>query len=701
MNAAERILALRGKMQAAGVDVALMTSSDDHASEYVGDYYKVTEFFSGCTSDNVVLVVTAKEACLWTDGRFFISAEAELAGSGICLMKMGEPGVPKVTEYLEEVLSYYNRRKTGGQNEGPIDKEGTWAGKGKEEACVSQRSEEEASSMKKAEDDAFENAAILAYDGRCVTAAAGLRYREIAAKTGANVRADFDPAEGIWQDRPERAKNPVFFLDVTITGATFAEKLKRVREAMEKEGAAVHVLEKLDDICWLLNLRSFDIECNPVALSYLVIGREDVHLFLQEEERTDELYDFVLANGITLHPYGEYFTFLRQMSLPGKVLFDKKGVSDATYSILAERCSFGDEELMKSDEESYLRYEKTNEILRFAQNDKKQPVSTTKMSRNEGRGGASTNILDKPNPTELMKAVKNPVEIENIKKFYLLDSVALCKFLCWFDRTLGKEPLNELTVAAKLDGLRAEVPGFLELSFPTISAYGANAAMAHYAATSESYAEIGDRGFYLVDSGGQYLGATTDVTRTVVCGPLTDEEKKAFTLVVAANLNLQNARFLEGTGGVLLDAYARSVLWEHAMQYNHGTGHGIGYVLNVHEGPQSVRWKATAEHPDTPFEPGMLVSDEPGMYVEGKYGIRIETILLCEKDVENEFGSFLHFVPLTLAPIDLRGLDSEYLSKKDVERLNSYHALVWEKVSPYLEGEELAWLEEATKKFGA
>ncbi|MGX8728181.1 MAG: aminopeptidase P family N-terminal domain-containing protein [Lachnospiraceae bacterium] len=603
MTIMDRLLRLRGKMAAETVDVLLMTSSDDHASEYVGDYYKVTDFFSGCTSDNVVLIVTKEEARLWTDGRFFISAEAELSGSGILLMRMGEPGVPKVAEYLEETLS---------------------------------------------EDQ------TLAYDGRCVDAASGRIYREAAKKKGAKVNAGFDPAEGIWEDRPERAKHPVFFVPKELAGESYPEKLARVREAMEKAGAAVHILEKLDDICWLLNLRGRDITCNPVALSYLVICREEVHLFLQREEETDELRTFVSANAITLHPYEDFFTFLRQMALPGSVLVSEKAVSDRTLSILQER--------LRSEEGAFK-------------------------------------LLDEPNPTELMKAVKNPTEIENIKKYYLLDSVALCKFLCWFDKTIGRKEITELSAAARLDGLRAEIPGFLELSFPTISAYGANAAMAHYAATAESFAVVEERGFYLVDSGGQYMGATTDVTRTIAAGPLTEEEKKAFTLVCAGNLNLQNARFLEGTGGVFLDAYARMPLWEQAMEYNHGTGHGIGYILNVHEGPQGIRSKSTKNSPDVPFAPGMIVSDEPGLYVEGKFGIRIETILLCVKDMENEFGKFLRFEPLTLAPIDRRALDPAYLASKDIERLNAYHEKVWESISPFLEGEELAWLYEATKEF--
>ena len=300
------------------------------------------------------------------------------------------------------------------------------------------------------------------------------------------------------------------------------------------------------------------------------------------------------------------------------------------------------------------------------------------------------------NPTELMKAVKNPVEMQNIYQTYLLDSVELCRFLFRFSEKIGKETMTEMTAAGELDALRAQIPGFIGLSFPTISAYGSNAAMAHYSATEDNCAEIRPEGFYLVDSGGQYLGGTTDVTRTIVCGPLTDRQKRDFTLVVIANLNLLNARFLHGTTGILLDACARMPLWEHAVNYDHGTGHGIGYILNVHEGPQSIRWKSVPGQADAVFEAGMIVSDEPGIYIENEYGIRTETILMTVPYTENEYGRFLRFEPLTWVPIDLRGIDPSVMQPRDIERLDAYHAGVYEKISPFFSGAELAWLRKVT-----
>ncbi len=602
MNVKERISLLRRRMTEEKIDFVLIGSSDYHASEYVGDYFKVSEFFSGCTSDNVVLLIGMEEARLWTDGRYFISAENELRGSGICLMKMGEPDVPKVTDYLKSRL---------------------------------------APDM------------VLAFDGRCIDAYMAGLYEKAVRKAGASCRIDFEPAEGIWQGRPSLPCHPVFMMPEELLGETYEKKIGRVREAMAKKRASYLMLSRLDDIAWLLGARGRDIYCNPVMLSYAYIGMQTFDLFIQEEEVTDAFRDFVNSSGIALHPYGDILDFLVRTEPNGPVMYEERATSACIARILA------------------------------------------------GRGP----VIRAVNPTELMKAVKNPVEMEMSREFYLKDSVQLCRFLCWFDRQVetlgsGEFELTEITAAEKLDSLRAEVPGFIELSFPTISAYGANAAMAHYAATPEDYAKIERKGFYLIDSGGQYMGATTDVTRTVVCGPLTEEEKRDFTLVTMGNLNLLNARFLHGSSGVLLDAFARAPLWEHGLDFNHGTGHGVGYILNVHEGPQSIRWRFMPGQKEAVFEQGMIVSDEPGMYVEGSHGVRLETILLTVNDEKNEYGQFMRFTPLTFAPIDTRAIEPSYMQPRDIDRLNTYNRLVYEKVSPYLSGDELAWLENATRPLG-
>lgn len=590
----ERLGELRKTMEKRGIDFFLIVSSDYHASEYVGDFFKVSEFFSGCTSDNVKLLIGIDEAKLWTDGRYFISAAAELKGTGIGLMKSGEKDVPKLEEYLEEVL---------------------------------------------------QEGMTLAFDGLTVDAMAGDAYHKIAEKKHVRIITDMDPAEGIWTDRPCLPKNKIMMLDEGIAGASFEEKLANVREAMELKDASSLMLSRLDDICWLFNIRGRDVACNPVALAYAFITLDSVHLFIQKEERTEDFDAWARDRGITVLPYGDTSEFLKSWEFDGPCMFDPGAVS-----------------------------------FHLAENIR-------------GR----TETVETDNPTELMKAVKNPTEIGHLKKIYLLDSVAVCRFIYWFKANVGLAPMTELSAAERLDSLRARIPGFLELSFPTISAYGANAAIAHYAATEESDAEIEPCGFLLVDSGGQYMGGTTDVTRTLRAGDLSEDERRAFTLVAISHLNLLNARFRYGVTGRFLDAYARAPLWEHGIDYNHGTGHGIGYILNVHEGPQVIRWKYCPGQKEAVFEPGMIISDEPGVYIEGEYGVRTESILLTVEDETNAFGRFLRFEPLTFVPIDLDAIDTAYMQPKDIRRLNAYHALVWEKISPSLHGEELAWLREATR----
>ncbi len=590
---AERLEKLRKTMHIKNIDYFLIGSSDYHASEYVGDYFKVTEFFSGCSSDNVKLLIGQEFAKLWTDGRYFISAAKDLEGTEIELMRSGEEGVPRVEEYLQKVLSEGN---------------------------------------------------TLAFDGLTVDALTGARFQKIADRNGAHIVTDTDPADGIWVNRPGLSKHKVMLLNDELTGASFSEKLSHVREAMRKAESSALMLCKLDDICWLFNIRGRDIPCNPVVLSYAYITLDSVDLFIQDEERTDEFDAWARTAGIRVKPYSGILDFLAACEIHGSCMFDPGAVSYSVAHILRER-------------------------------------------------GAT---VERENPTEILKAVKNPVEIGRLKTAYLLDSVALCRFIFWVKKNLGRMEITEISAAEHLDGLRAQIPGFLDLSFPTISAYGANAAMAHYTATPEKYAVVRQKGFLLVDSGGQYLGGTTDVTRTMKVGELTAEEKRDFTLVAVSNLNLLNAKFRYGVTGRFLDAYARAPLWEYGIDYNHGTGHGVGYILNVHEGPQNIRWRFLPGQKEAVFEPGMIVSDEPGVYVEGKYGIRTETIVLTVEDETNDFGRFLRFEPLTFAPIDLEAFDFSYMQPKDIRRLNEYHALVWEKISPYLEGEELQWLQEAT-----
>ncbi len=610
----EALEALRAAMKESGIDYYLMTSSDCHASEYVSNYFKVTEFVSGCTSDNVILIVGEKDAFLWTDGRYFISAAGELAGTGITLMKDGEKGVPGVGEWLKERLS---------------------------------RSE----------------ALTLGFDGRQVSAKLGASYRKLAADCGANVNGEAALIDSIWTDRPALPSHPVKVLPEEICGKTFPEKLSDLRECLRREGADFLVLSKLDDIMWLTNIRGGDVDYNPVALSYALVTPVEFFLFIQETELTEEFRAYAEKYEIRLLPYENVFAFLKDYPFAegaGKsspaILCDGSASTDAMMQLLASK----------------------------------------------------GNLIDMPNPTEIAKACKNEVEMENIRKYYLLDSAALCKFIFYVKKQMeladsdkepdfpSASPLTEMAAARKLDALRAEIPGFLDLSFPTIPAVGGNAAMAHYAPEGEGDV-IEPHGFLLVDSGGQYLGATTDVTRTIVIGALTDQMRRDFTLVSAAHFRLMNAVFRKGTTGYQLDMLAREPLFAHGLDYGHGTGHGIGYILNVHEGPQRIGSVRPGTTP-VPMAEGMLTSDEPGIYRENEYGIRTESITLTVPYKETEFGTFLRFECLTWVPVDREAIDLSYLSTEDRRMLNDYHAGVYEKVAPLLNEEEREWLYEVTRE---
>lgn len=595
MNTAkQRIEALRGALKQAGIDFYIVPTADFHNSEYVDGYFKVREFLSGFTGSNGTLVVSRAEAGLWTDGRYFVQAERELAGSDIVLYRMGEEGVPTIQEYLKKNVS-------DGQTVG--------------------------------------------FDGRVISASFGKKLEKAFEGRQVTIAYEKDIVDALWADRPAIPASRVWAVPEELCGESAAQKLAKVREKMKSENAAHLLVSKLDDIMWLYNIRANDVECNPVALSYTFISMEEAVLFIQEAALTDEMRDYFRKNGIVCRDYGELAGFLADCALQGKIW-----------------CAEGDI--------NYLLY---------------------KLVTKRGE------IIGKESPIGLLKAVKNPVELENIRKYYLLDSAALTKFLFWMKKNAGREPMDEYSAAKKLDGMRAEIDGFIELSFDTISAYGANAAMMHYEATAEDKAEIRPEGFYLVDSGGQYMGATTDVTRTIALGPVTDEMKKHFTKAACGMLRLADAKFLYGCTGRNVDIMARLPLWECYIDYKCGTGHGIGYILNVHEGPQSIRWKYVADFGETLLEKGMIVSDEPGVYIEGSHGIRTENVLEVVNEVKNGDGQFMGFRHLTYVPIDLDAIDTAYMEASDIKKLNDYHALVYEKLAPCFEGEELEQLKAATR----
>lgn len=485
----------------------------------------------------------------------------------------------------------------------------------------------------------------IGFDGRVVNGKAGEEYKNIADEKKGRLYVEEDLVDLIWEERPPMSKKPFFILEEKYSGKSTKEKLQEVRGEMEKEKADIHILTSLYDIAWLLNVRGGDIDYVPVVLSYLVLSKEECVWFLQQEILTEEQKSYLKDNGIVTKEYEEIYSYVPE--IPG----DKKAL------------------LHKSE----VNYRIVNAL--------KDTVE----------------IIDKENPTELMKSVKNKTEAENTIKAHVKDGVAFTKFMYWLKNSIGKEEITEISASDVLENFRRQQENFLDLSFDTISAYGANAAMMHYSATEETNALLKPEGFLLVDSGGHYLEGTTDITRTMALGSITEEMRLHFTTVLCSNLNLASARFLHGCTGRNLDILSRGPLWKLGIDYKCGTGHGVGHILNVHEGPNSFRWQKREGVPEAVLEEGMITTDEPGVYIEGAYGIRTENELLCKKGVKNEYGQFMEFETITYAPIDLDAIDPNLMTEEQRAVLNEYHKKVYEVLSPYMTQEENKWLKEYTR----
>lgn len=494
--------------------------------------------------------------------------------------------------------------------------------------------------------DKLPQGGCIGFDGRTVNGAWGEKFAAIAEEKGGSLSVGEDLIDLIWTDRPELSRAPLFILEEKYSGKSTAEKIKDVRAKMAEEGADVHILTSLCDIAWLLNIRGGDIQSVPVVLSYLVLTKDQCIWFLQEEVVDDAIRAYLNENHIETRPYDAIYTYVPTIPESAVVLMNKSGVN----------------------------YRICNELNKNIQ------------------------VINKPNPTELMKAVKNPVEVDNIRLAHVKDGVAVTKFMYWLKTNIGKIPMTEISASDYLEARRREQENFIDLSFTTISAYGANAAMMHYSATPESNTGLKPEGFLLIDSGGHYYEGTTDITRTFVLGPISDEMKQHFTAVCRSNMKLANAKFLYGACGLNLDILARGPLWDMGIDYKCGTGHGVGYILNVHEGPNGFRWKIVPERHDSGvLEEGMITTDEPGVYLEGKYGIRTENELVCRKAEKNEYGQFMEFENITYAPIDLDGIDPEQMSPREKQMLNDYHKKVYEVLSPYMTEEENEWLKKYTR----
>ena len=595
MQIRDRIAAFRERMKSDHFAVVIVPTADSHASEYIADHFKTRQWLSGFTGSAGTMVVGLEESALFVDGRYFIQAEHQLEGSGVTLMRMGTAGTPTLEEYVASLLH---------------------------------------------ENDA------LGMDFGVVSERFAENMREKAAMKGALLRDTGDWFGGLWKDRPALPQDKAFILEEKYAGRSVQDKIAAIRKVMSERGAKLHVLNVLDDIAWILNVRGGDVLNTPVVMSYLVIGEKHVNWFVDENKVDDAMRSVLKEAGVNIRGYDEIIPALKGLEPDVPVLADASKLTAALMDAL-ERA----------------------EIIRGE------------------------------NPSTYMKSIKNDVELENLRRVHVKDGVAVTRLMYWLKQNVGKIPMTEISVSDKLLDFRKEQEHFISPSFNTICAYRANAAMMHYSATPESDAKLEPRDLLLIDSGGQYLEGTTDITRTFALGEVTDEQKKHFTAVLCSVLNLANAKFLHGMTGIGLDILARGPIWDMGIDYRCGTGHGVGYLLSVHEGPNGFRWyKAATRSEDTVQEPGMVTTDEPGVYIEGSHGIRTENELVCRKLEENEYGQFLGFETLTCVPIDLDAVVPEQMSPRQRGWLNEYHAFVRETLLPLMPNEEeREWLRHATR----
>ena len=593
MTVPERLSALRKCMEEKNIDVYVVPTADFHQSEYVGEHFKARKFITGFSGSAGTAVITKTEARLWTDGRYFIQAAAQLEGTTVELMKMGEPDVPELNAYIEEVL-----------------KEGE----------------------------------TLGFDGRVVSVGEGEGYAAIARKKNAKVNYQVDLIDEIWEDRPVLSEEPAFDLDVKYAGETVASKLARIREEMKQAGTNVHVVSTIDDICWTLNIRGNDIDFFPLVLSYGIITMDSFELYIDDRKLDDELKAKLAKDGVNLHPYNDIYEDVKKFGSDVVAMIDPGKLNYALFNNIPE----------------------------------------------------NVKTIEKRNPAILMKAIKNPVEIENIRKAQIKDSVAHVRFMKWLKENVGKMKITEMSASDKLDEFRAEMGNFIRPSFEPISSFGEHGAIVHYTSSPETDVELKEGQLFLTDTGAGFYEGSTDVTRTYALGEVPQIMKDHFTLVAISNLQLGSAKFLEGSTGMILDILARKPFWDRDLNFNHGTGHGVGYLLNIHEGPAGFRWKYRKGETEV-LQEGMVITDEPGIYIEGSHGIRLENELLTCKGTLNEYGQFMYFEAITLIPMDLDAINPDIMTQEDKKLLNDYHAKVYEVIAPYLNEEEQEWLKKYTR----
>jgi Xaa-Pro aminopeptidase len=593
MNTRNRLAALRKLLSAYRIHAYIVPSTDAHQSEYVPTFWLRRGWISGFTGSAGDVVVTAQKAALWTDGRYFLQAEAQLAGSGITLMKLGMPGTPTMAAWLGKQLKPGNR---------------------------------------------------VGADPRVFSMG---QYQKLKADLKASdielVSIEQNLIDELWTDRPPAPDGKIEVHPVTYAGERFQDKLKRVRKAMAEAGVKGHVIAALDCIAWLFNIRGSDVQHNPVVIAYAIVTDKDAMLFTDLAKITPEVRK-AFGQSVKVRPYSDFRAALIKLSKSGNVWADSATTNQWIADLLTPHAK----------------------------------------------------LYSKESPITLMKSLKNAVEIRGARRAHVRDGVAMVRFLYWLDKAAGHEKLTEISIADTLEGFRAKSKLFRGVSFDSIIGYAAHGAIIHYSATPETDVPVKRKGILLVDSGGQYPDGTTDITRTIALSAPTAEQKDQFTRVLKGHIQVVLARFPQGTAGRQIDTLARKSLWDAGYDYNHGTGHGVGSYLSVHEGPQSISF---ARDPGVALLPGMVVSNEPGYYEAGKYGIRTENMIYVVKDKNNSRNgkTFLTFENLTMCPIDTRLINPRLLTPEELRYLNSYHAQVRKTLTRFLGKEEAAWLAKATR----
>ena len=586
----QRLTDLRELMKREHLAAFIFPSTDPHQGEYVPDHWKGREFISGFNGSAGTAVVTMNAAALWTDSRYFLAAEEQLAGTGYELMKLKIEGTPTIAEWLGQQLK--------GEKSPEVGIDGMVNSTSDVKALIS----------------------------------------DLRQEGGITVRTNLDPLTQIWQQRPPIPTDPVELYSLEYAGESTREKRARIRKTLRERHADGMLMSALDDIAWTLNLRGTDVHCNPVFVSYLLISSQDATLFINQEKLTPEVSEYLKTEGIKTDDYDNIGEGLKNY-------FE--------YNILLD-----------PNEVNYTLYKMVNR-----------------------------EVIEDESPVKRMKTVKNTTEIKGFHRAMLKDGIALVKFLAWLKPAVEAGGQTEISIDRKLTELRAEQPLFRGISFDTIAGYQAHGAIVHYEATPETDIPIKPEGFLLLDSGAQYLDGTTDVTRTIALGPITEEQKKVYTLVLKGHIQIELCKFPSGASGTQIDILAREPMWREGLNYLHGTGHGVGTYLNVHEGPHQFRmeWKPA------PLVAGMTITDEPGIYLAGKFGVRIENTLLIKPYMKTEFGQFLQFESLTLCPIDTTPIVVDMLSAEERQWLNDYHQMVCDRLLPHLTPTEQRWLRDATK----